>query len=161
MPGGGNVRSGAPPCLFVPHLASSRLHRLFDLLLSFMITLNLQHDVVSRAAPTDQAMQIAVMFGLSLDGTQRHAVLPPIQLTLKPGQIIFVTGVSGGGKSTLLRLVAQSIREQSFAQATPAPALVFGDQLPPLPDEPLVDALASPLGGEAEPSATGADLKQV
>lgn len=107
------------------------------------ITLHLQHDVRTHAEPTERAMQIAVMFGLSLDGTQTHTVLPPIELTLAPGQIIFVTGSSGGGKSTLLRLMNQAVVEPENRREAPA-AVIDARHLPQLPEQALVDTFALP-----------------
>lgn len=112
------------------------------------ITLNLQHNVQTRAQPTPRAMEVAVMFGLSMDGTHEHVILPPIELTLKPGEVVFVTGVSGGGKSTLLRLIQSSLQQNQY-DALPshdAPALILNEQLPTLIDSALVDALAKPEG---------------
>jgi ABC-type ATPase with predicted acetyltransferase domain len=94
-------------------------------------------------------MDIAVMFGLSLDGTTTHTIVPPIDLTLAPGQITFVTGSSGGGKSTLLRLINEALTHQHVINA---------DGLPELPNQALVDALAQPEADAARPSAS---LKQV
>ncbi|MFK7788289.1 MAG: ATP-binding cassette domain-containing protein [Phycisphaeraceae bacterium] len=124
------------------------------------ITLPLQHDVQSRATPTERSMQIAVMFGLSLDGTQTHTIIPPIELPLAPGQVVFVTGVSGGGKSTLLRLINEAITNQPTDMNESPPAIVWSDRLPELSDEALVDALALPEveRNAASPSAT---LEQV
>lgn len=119
------------------------------------INLPLQHDVLSQARPTDRTMEIAAMFGLSLDGTQRHTIIPPIQLPLAPGRIVFITGVSGGGKSTLLRLIRQAFSKDDLTPtealeedpcSTP-PAVVCSESLPPLPDLALVDALAHPQAG--------------
>lgn len=124
------------------------------------ITLNLQHAVQSQAQPTARTMDVAVMFGLSLDGTHEHTIIPPIELTLNPGEVVFVTGVSGGGKSTLLRLISQAITDQQSDATTPSPALVWSDQLPDLPAEALVDALAQPEIN-ADPSTPAATLKQV
>jgi ABC-type ATPase with predicted acetyltransferase domain len=73
------------------------------------------------------------MFGLGIDRDKRIELIPPTTLALKPGRIVFITGSSGGGKSTLLRL----IREQIDADDT-AHAISF-DALPPMPDKPLVD----------------------
>ena len=105
------------------------------------LTLHLQHDVHTRAEPTERAMQIAAMFGLSLDGTHAHTIIPPIELTLAPGQVVFVTGSSGGGKSTLLRLIRGAIHH---GHAEQPPALICANHLPDLPNQALVDALAVP-----------------
>ena len=73
------------------------------------ITLQLQSSVTTQTDPTDRALDIAAMFGLPIDGTHEHVILPPITLTLAPGQVVFVTGVSGGGKSTLLRTISEAL----------------------------------------------------
>lgn len=124
------------------------------------ITLNLQHNIQTQVNPTARTMDVAVMFGLSLDGTHDHAIIPPIQLSLNPGEIAFVTGVSGGGKSTLLRLISQAITEKKSGTSAQDLALVWSDQLPDLSDEALVDALAQPEGG-AGATMPAATLKQV
>lgn len=124
------------------------------------ITLNLQHRVQTQADPTPRTMDIAVMFGLSLDGTSDHIIIPPVDLTLTPGKVVFVTGVSGGGKSTLLRLISQAITSPQPSPTDDTPALIWSDQLPDLPDEALVDALAQPLASTAD-QAQPADLSEV
>lgn len=128
-----------------------------------MLTIQCQQDVTTQVQPTERAMQIAVMFGLTLDGQNKHTIIPPIELTLMPGSAVFLTGVSGGGKSTLMRLIAESIGagDPGFrdVRADP-PALLRMDGLATLPDVPLVEALALP---EVEPSPglEEASLEQV
>jgi hypothetical protein len=89
------------------------------------------------------------MFGLSLEGDREQVVVPPTDLALRPGQVVFVTGVSGGGKSTLLRLIAQAIEAAQRRDAASSPGLVHLDRLPALPDTALVDALAQPEADQA------------
>ena len=96
-------------------------------------------------------MQIAVMFGLSLDGTHTHTIIPPIELALAPGQIAFVTGSSGGGKSTLLRLIEQAIAGKAVRDQPQAPRLIQSESLPALPDEALIDVLSEPEVNHAAP----------
>jgi len=154
-----------------------------------MITLHLQHDVATQATPTPRAMDIAAMFGIALDGSTNHPIIPPIELTLAPGELAFVTGSSGGGKSTLLRLINEALSKEvsggrgraceppeqaglnaaravrsGGSQAPPrppmSPALICSDDLPKLTDAALVDALARPEGdGHAAPPP--ATLEQV
>lgn len=99
------------------------------------------------------------MFGLSLDDRGERAIIPPTELTLCPGQIVFITGVSGGGKSTLLRLIRDALRVEQAGTAPPA-GVVSLDALPALPDAPLVDALAYPEG-EGQRGRASASLEVV
>lgn len=124
------------------------------------ITVDLQKTIQTQASPTARTMEVAVMFGLSLDGTYDHTIIPPIQLTLTPGEIVFVTGVSGGGKSTLLKLISHAIASKQTATPAQAPALVWSDELPALSDDALVDALARPESA-SDAKTPPATLKQV
>lgn len=99
------------------------------------------------------------MFGLSLDGTQTHTIIPPIEINLSPSQIVFVTGVSGGGKSTILRLIREAIDDRAAANQSD-PALICSDHLPDLPNETLVDALAQPQG-QGDAASSSATLEEV
>lgn len=80
------------------------------------------------------------MFGLSLDAGREQVIIPPIELELAPRQVVFITGVSGGGKSTLLRLIDEALAAE---QASPL-GIVRVDHLPRIPDQPLIEALALP-----------------
>ena len=53
--------------------------------------------------------EVAMMFGLGLDRDESVAVLPAVTLPVEAGRLMFVTGPSGGGKSTLLREVAGAV----------------------------------------------------
>ena len=52
--------------------------------------------------PTPRTLAVAAMFGLGLSDAQHITVLDHVNIPLCPGQIIYITGPSGGGKSTLL-----------------------------------------------------------
>jgi len=95
------------------------------------ITLN--HSVPSAVQPTPHVLEVATMFGLGIDRDRSIQLIPKTHLNLSPSQIIFVTGASGSGKSTILRLIHE--------QLDPNPdAHVLGfDTLPELQDRPLVD----------------------
>lgn len=123
-------------------------------------TLHLQHNLQTKAKPTDRAMEIAVMFGLSLDGTHEHTIIPPIELTLSPGQLVFVTGVSGGGKSTLLRLISEATAKNPSDASQQTIDLIWSDRLPDLPETALVDALAYPEGTPSCNDISPASLEQ-
>lgn len=128
-------------------------------LLSMPITLSLQHDVQSTTQPSQRAMAIAVMFGLSIDQDAHHTIIPPTRLTLAPRQILFLTGISGGGKSTLLHLIGGALKSEASPCDAHPPGLVWTDRLPMLADAALVDALARPEG--ATSAAKPAELDTV
>jgi ABC-type ATPase with predicted acetyltransferase domain len=72
---------------------------------------------VERAAatggePSPRALEVAAMFGLGADVGRTVAVLPAATLRLGPGRVVFVTGASGGGKSTLLHALHAAVQAQ-------------------------------------------------
>jgi len=73
------------------------------------ITLALQRSFSAAVTPSARVCQVAAMFGLGVDESRTVEVVPPTTVTLAPGRLIFVTGRSGGGKTTLLRLIAEQI----------------------------------------------------
>lgn len=62
--------------------------------------------------PTPRVCEVAAMFGLGVDESHAIEVVPPTTLTLEPAQVVFVTGASGGGKTTLLRLIGEQLAER-------------------------------------------------
>jgi ABC-type ATPase with predicted acetyltransferase domain len=105
------------------------------------VRLQLERAVQTAVEPTPRVCQIAAMFGLGVDESRRVAIVPPLELDLEPGQVVFITGASGGGKSTLLRLIADRL-----AGCPDGRVIDFASPLPPDEGRSLVDA----LGGELE-----------
>lgn len=79
--------------------------------------------------------RVAAMFGLGIDEEREIAVVPAVELTLRAGEVVFVTGPSGSGKSTVLRLIREALAERGDVRVVDLAAV---DELP---DRPLVDAL--------------------
>ena len=69
--------------------------------------LTFQQSFTTTTTPSPNVRSVAAMFGLGLDDARCVEVLPRMTLELCPHQLIFLTGPSGGGKSTLLRTIAR------------------------------------------------------
>jgi ABC-type ATPase with predicted acetyltransferase domain len=100
--------------------------------MSSPVTIRIEQSFATAVAPSPRVMQTAAMFGLGVDDQRELAVVPPTQITLPRGGVAFITGPSGGGKSTVLRLIDAACVAKGMA------TLSF-DDLPALPDAPLVD----------------------
>ena len=81
-----------------------------------------------------RARQVAAMFGLPIRQPPPRTVWPPISLTIRRGQLIFLTGPSGSGKTVLLRQLQ-----------TRLPGALQLASVRPEPDRPLVDCFELPL----------------
>lgn len=95
--------------------------------------ITLEHDVQSAVKATPNVLEVAAMFGLGIDAERAVTIVPRTDLRLAPGQVVFVTGSSGSGKSTILRLIHTYVQNEDSAH------IMSLDALPPIPDRPLVD----------------------
>ena len=93
----------------------------------------LDHHVHSAVQPSPNVLEVATMFGLGIDQDRLIHLVPRTELSLLPRQIVFVTGSSGGGKSTILRLIREQVQQDDMVQVWSF------DQLPAIPNRPLVD----------------------
>ncbi|WP_338074034.1 thiol reductant ABC exporter subunit CydD [Halomonas alimentaria] len=100
-------------------------------------------------APTGELVRLE---GACVDYPGRGRVLGPLDLTLVPGEVVAVTAPSGGGKSTLLQLLAGFLGPNEGRRRT-APGLTFAwmDQRPLLIQGSLADnlRLAAPEADDA------------
>ena len=69
-----------------------------------------------------------------------HVVLKDISFSLEPGEMIFLTGVSGSGKSVLLRLAIGLLKPDS------GQILIEGKEIQQLDEEELVDLRGGLMG---------------
>lgn len=70
-------------------------------------------ETARRAAEPDPASPIARLSGVGFGYPDRPAVLRDVNLTLPHGSFHFLTGGSGAGKSSLLRLLTLAARPQA------------------------------------------------
>jgi NitT/TauT family transport system ATP-binding protein len=84
-------------------------------------TLEPQHtNLQPTVAPAIRLGKVSVDFG-------GRTVLHDVNLDVKPGEFIAVIGPSGGGKSTLLRVIAGLLEASGDVQVAGRPAMVFQD----------------------------------
>lgn len=81
---------------------------------------------------TDRVLEIAEAFGLGLDDT-RFVIYENLKIDVNQGDIVYITGQSGSGKSLLLKDLAAQMAEQGLQVANI-------DEIQ-LPDTPLVDQI--------------------
>lgn len=91
-------------------------------------TLNRQFD--TNVKRTSRVVDVAEMFGLGLDD-KTFTVLSNLELEIKQGDIVYITGQSGSGKSTILHELKNEMTKAGLKVAD------FGDLK--VTDEPIVD----------------------
>lgn len=95
--------------------------------------ITLEHSVPSAVDPTPHVLEVATMFGLGLDQERSIQLIPKTQLTVSVSRLIFVTGASGSGKSTVLRLIQDRLAEDEQTH------VINFNALPVIEERPLVD----------------------
>lgn len=79
---------------------------------------------------TDRVLEIAEAFGLGLDDKE-FVVFDNLDLEINQGDVVYITGQSGSGKSTVLRELSEQMRELGLADID----AVFLDNSKPLIDQ--------------------------
>lgn len=84
----------------------------------------------SRVERSDRVLEVAEAFGLGLNDKE-FVIYDGFTIDVQPGDVIYITGQSGSGKSLLLRELAAQMSEKGFKVASI-------DQVELL-DKPLID----------------------
>jgi ABC-type ATPase with predicted acetyltransferase domain len=88
------------------------------------------------AEPTERALGVAEMFGLGLDESYEVVLYDGLRVDVRPGDVVFVTGPSGSGKSVLLRCLVEAMRA-----AEPAARIVDLAEAAPPAGVPVIEGL--------------------
>lgn len=100
----------------------------------------IEQSFSTAVAPSANVLQTACMFGLGVDAARMISVVPRTAIRLPQPGIVFITGPSGGGKSTILRLIAEACQQRGCNVISLNESAVQS-----LPDRPLVDIFNQPL----------------
>lgn len=59
--------------------------------------------------PTERTSIVAESFGLGLDSARNFEIVSGLLLDIRPGDVCYITGDSGGGKSTILQMISEKL----------------------------------------------------
>ena len=85
----------------------------------------------TRAPLTERTIEVAEAFGLGIDDEKEHILYRDFELHLAEGDVVYITGDSGSGKSVLLRAVEEDLGDEAVNIADVVIAT----------DEPLIDTV--------------------
>ncbi|MEM4713421.1 MAG: ABC transporter ATP-binding protein [Candidatus Bathyarchaeia archaeon] len=85
--------------------------------------------------PTKRVLSIAEAFGLGLDQTTKFPIYENAEIKIGKGDIVYITGESGSGKSILLKALEKDIRKH-----TPYTCINIG-QIKPPPNKLIIDTV--------------------
>jgi ABC-type ATPase with predicted acetyltransferase domain len=91
--------------------------------------------------PTPLRRTVAEMFGIGLDESHEVTVCEELRLDVRSGDVVFITGPSGSGKSVVLRALVAALRE-----ADPDARVVDLARVRPPAAACVIDGLGPDLG---------------
>lgn len=68
----------------------------------------------TRAPLTDRTVEVAHSFGLGIDEEKEHILYRDFELWLAEGDVVYITGDSGSGKSVLLRALEEDLGDRAI-----------------------------------------------
>jgi hypothetical protein len=92
-------------------------------------------------APSEAVLKAAEMFGIGLDETFEVALYEDLALDVRPGDVVYVTGPSGSGKSVLLARLQEALRAAVPGEV----AAVDLAEITLAGDRAVIDLIAGPL----------------
>lgn len=106
-----------------------------------MYTLNVQTEIDFEPPTTPRATELIRMFGLRLERVRERHLRHRCRLELRPGDIVYITGASGAGKTCLLNAL--------YEQVDPADRLRLCE-IPLHDDRPAIDCLDQAIFSSTE-----------
>lgn len=98
----------------------------------------IKKEFETKVDVTPRVLDVSSAFGIGVDEAKKFSVFDDVGLRIEPGDVVYVTGQSGGGKSQLLRI----LEERLGSQGAYAP-LLDGATIQAPKDKALVDSLGS------------------
>jgi ABC-type lipoprotein export system ATPase subunit/GNAT superfamily N-acetyltransferase len=87
----------------------------------------------TRAPLTERTIEVAEAFGLGIDEEKEHVLYRDFELHLVEGDVVYITGDSGSGKSVLIKALEEDLGEEAINIADVANAI----------DKPLIDTVGA------------------
>lgn len=124
------------------HFTITKLHRRYDHTTG-TFTINIAYKT-APPKPTKRVQAIQEAFGIGTDQTNTFTIYDNLKLTIKPTDIIYITGDSGSGKSTLLKALEKTI-EQTEPNTT-----ININAIKPINNKPIIETIGTTLNQAIE-----------